>query len=168
MENPMIPASGFQMNPDGTAWWVPEPIFNVDDFAWAKALDRPCDYDSCHDGWIDTQRGNDSEACEHCDGTGRHTFTVEVGDHSRPPSLSMELSGEAPCDGCVRTHRVSVVSGMVLPIRKGPGIHPVPVIVLYDDGVGMWQSGDDEPTVLDDFPSAAKPGMWAVKLEVHR
>jgi hypothetical protein len=107
--------------------------------------------------------------CPNCDGTGRHTFTVEVGEHERPPTLAMERAGEALCDGCTRTYRVSVVPGMVLPIMDyeqwrlaGASLPAITKVMLRymlrrANGTCDWIT----------LPPAAAPGMWAVKLEVH-
>jgi hypothetical protein len=176
----MIPADSITFNDDGTAWLVEEALPDSPSGWPATRNDYPCD--TCGGGleeafqWRDWQTVSMIQDCPDCDGTGRHTFTVEVGGHSRTPSLSMELSGEAPCDGCVRTYRVSVVPGMVLriismsaacaddapplpfiisPVRRGEAT----VIAGYPDA--------DHETVIT-LPPAAQPGMWAVKLRVEK
>jgi len=80
----MIPADHFHDNGDGTALVVEQPnglpalteMCGDDE----RPLDRPCD--TC-DGWSKVYE-NDVGPCPDCDGSGRHTFTVEV---AAPPPI---------------------------------------------------------------------------------
>jgi hypothetical protein len=108
--------------------------------------------------------------CPDCDGTGRHTFTVEV-----EASAADQAAGLATVD----VFRVSVVPGMVLPIygedEPDENIADGQNFVIYNYGVGdfdlfMWSPSIHfwicEQSIT--LPSAAAPGMWAVKLVVRQ
>jgi len=111
-------------------------------------------------------RGNERR-CPDCDGTGRHTFTVEVvvrhGRYDDRPSTYFN------------TFRVSVVPDTVLPIYDECADMKPPdhICQAYRDERWIWHS-DHKVTQLDPtevpitLPPAAKPGMWAVQLKVHR
>jgi hypothetical protein len=81
----------------------------------------------------------------------------------------MERAGEAPCDGCTRTYRVSVVPGMVLPIThndSAPLLDGARFVEMWDDRNAVaWIDGKNDGVIT--LPPAAAPGMWAVQLVVH-
>ena len=102
----MIPADYWLDNGDGTAWIVfAEGSVFDQHFTGIRGDDRPCD--TCDGGGYPN---HELPICPDCDGTGRHTFTVEV---ACPCTLGR--SGSMPdCGGTgIRTHRVSVVPDMV-------------------------------------------------------
>jgi hypothetical protein len=191
----MIPSTSILFNDDGTAWWVAKPIHRLgvtntagddyDDPTWFASLDRPCD--TCGgDGWM-PGIDRSSWACLDCGGTGRHTFTIEVGSYHRngipdDPSVVMSFT----------SHRVSVVPDMVLRLTdeaddlppqetviemwRGPD-GPLGSIAAYnaddgehyhqDSGIDMVDERTGEPLFCFTIPPDAKPGMWAVKLQVQ-
>jgi hypothetical protein len=155
----MIPSSSIAFNEGGTAWWVVHGPADYHDHD--GALDRPCD--TC-DG-----KGQTAEhwfACPDCDGTGRHTFTIEV-EH-------VEQFMNGSWINTTRTLRVSVSPGMVLPIMRHPLESNGDTRYIVMDRHGDFYLFDHDcpttewPTVLDPFPPHAKPGMWAVLLDVHQ
>jgi len=120
--------------------------------------------------------GSSHHRCPACGGTGRHTFTIDVDlSHAEmgcTKSEVLEGGGIWP----TRTYRVSVAPGMVLPILdECPDYDPPDHICqAWGDGRWIWHKSDDvagldgiteEPVTL---PSAATPGMYAVKLVVHQ
>jgi len=163
-----IPADHWLDNGDGTVWWVLMPIDRVQLAAKEADIDRPCDTCDSGDlrpaGWLYI-RGEGWQLCPDCDGTGRHTFTVEV---ERPiPMLNANPDRPDITSNEIRTYRVSVVPGMVLPITTGDA--------PYLGGPHVWMSStghrpQDAVAYLDEgstpitLPPAAAPGMWAVKL----
>jgi len=137
---------------DGRMWLV----VDVKSERWHEHnMDRPCDNGSCHEGWVDTQRGNDSGACCDCDGTGRHTFDIDCETPDGPRfDLRVHVIDvvpiEAPSQGEIpATHR----SIWLWPSGKARMRHPE---IEHDDN---WRSIT--------LPPDAKPGMWAVLLDVH-
>ena len=166
----MIPADQIAFDGD-TAWWVKnKPTYDGADGATLTSLDRPCDtcdgtganqpdedYDDINLAWAtDDDTAELYDCTGGCDGTGRHTFTIEV-------SFGVMTRG-------FRIHRVSVVPGMVLPIVADADDLPdcPPLIEMDDGGVrffdeGVVETNDAEPITL---PPAAAPGMWAVKLRI--
>jgi len=115
--------------------------------------------------------------CPDCDGTGRHTFTIEVaceacGDrHDHPIGNS---SGGA-------TFRVSVVPDMVLPIYDHDELLDGAVSLPRDwaphiDIMGgepllctrceKYSEDWDEDRIT--LPPAAAPGQYAVKVQLHQ
>lgn len=165
----MIPSSHFHLEAD-TAWWVTGDLIASSE-GWALTIDRPCD--TCDGerlvpGSTADELQRIEEVCPSCDGTGRHTFDVEVECLCEP---------ESGLDGCeAGTYRVHVISGMVLPI-----VETIPASTSH--------LIENEPAVFSDpewrdewfirttdgcidslgvtLPSAAAPGMFAVKLGVH-
>jgi hypothetical protein len=162
----MIPADHFGPTVNGEAWWVMDEAPH----SGLNAIDRPCD--TCDGSGLRVASSPDGREvyhgpglCPDCDGTGRHTFDIEVaceacGDrHDIPIGNS---SGGA-------TYRVSVVLGMVLPIVDVVDECPEHshLCVFYDRRTNRWSFSDD--TKLDPvtaLPPDAKPGMWAVKVAV--
>jgi hypothetical protein len=140
----MIPADHWHDNGDGTAWWAPDPGEWTDYGSILQELDRPCDtcggmLEPGEPVSIDGVECCEPFVCLDCHGTGRHTFTVEVGSKQevcpqcKMNSIGASISGDAVkawrCLGCdyrwvgaplerqdTRTHRVSVVPDTVLPI----------------------------------------------------
>jgi hypothetical protein len=182
----MTVADHIHFNDDGTAWWVvrkcPEPrgqqSMHTDCNVGATILDQPCD--TCGGEGVVDDLDNDGAVvtCEWCDGTGRHTFTVEVECRSAyHEPTARRVHGECHyCKYGIRTHHVSVVPGMVLPITEDTDVVPKhdPHIIQFDGRCGgepfvefvpcNGRGLTDDPIAL---PPAARPGMWAVKLEVH-
>jgi len=171
-----IPADHWLDNGDGTVWWVLMPIDRVQLAAKEADIDRPCDTCDSGDlrpaGWLYI-RGEGWQLCPDCDGTGRHTFTVEV---ERPiPMLNANPDRPDITSNEIRTYRVSVVPGTVLPIFDLDGSDGNnEANIMWDDVDGSflyypagWYDDRDlgEQTVT--LPSAAAPGMWAVKLAVQ-
>jgi len=157
----MIPADRIHFNDDGTAWLVEEALPDSPSGWPATRNDRPCD--TCGGSmyvWPEGSSFRSNTPCPDCDGTGRHTFTIEVENDTYLIDPSF-------------TYRVSVAPGMVLPIVSTGGAYLTSsAIVLADEGpvgsaVIVRISG---PLVtyheIVTLPPAAKPGMWAVKLNV--
>jgi hypothetical protein len=140
-----IPASSIHFNDDGTAWVIPQDDFMAGGF---RNYDRPCDF--CYG------RGTDKV----CDGTGRHTFTVEV-----EAGPLFDHGGW----GGTRTFTVSVVPGVVLPIYAAPARPDHRAIIqLQAPHSGAVLFDPVLPTApIITLPSAAKPDMRVVKLQVH-
>lgn len=152
----MIAADRFLLDGD-TAWLIAEILPNsgksfikVGGVAYRpQALDRPCE--TCGGERLGLPKSDPRAMDCHCI-DGRHTFTVD-----------------AEVDGGFSyvTLRVSIVPGMVLPIAHSsdceldntdPHIcHWPPTWILY---------GSDSPYHSVALPSAAAPGIWAVKLRV--
>jgi hypothetical protein len=179
----MIPADVFGPIVDGEAWWVvrkcPEPrgqqSMHTDCNVGAKILDRPCatcggmplGFDGFHD-------------CPDCSGTGRHTFIVEVENEEwhcetcNDSGISHTGDTASDCGYCPtdHTYRVSVVPGMVLPIvtmtQACSDDQPLPFIIAPAIGYNAVIAGypDAEHETVVTLPSAAAPGLWAVKLRV--
>lgn len=152
----MILADHISFNDDATAWWVPDPGEWTDYGSILNELDRPCGL--CDGAGCDDPV--DFYQCLVCDGTGRHTFTIEV----EVPRITMWDTNAR------RTFRVSVVPDMVLPIVD---IWPTDAPAIFHDPsspVSEWwwtyavPDGWNMPITL---PPAATPGMFAVKLQVH-
>jgi hypothetical protein len=164
----MTPATHIRFNDAHTEAWMLAPDFAS--FMVYRQIDRQCDM--CYG------RGT----CVLCDGTGRHTFTIDI----ECPVLAFEGSAVHdhpdvnPCPVCsgVTTYRVSVVPGMVLPIVAWDEQKQIATLdhfiatgwkqnpewaVEYRRGAHIGRQ--QKPITL---PSAATPGKhWAVKLEVH-
>ena len=134
----MIDPNHFSLNKDGTAWLV-------DQNHTFKALDRSCDCEV---------------ACPRCRWTGRYIFPIHISRGKRAAILAMAVGRPT-----YRTYRVHVSPGMVYPIvgadyDTGPGNY----VVLTDYARLI---ADDTVYPIDQFPSGAEVGMFAVKLVVH-
>ena len=151
----MIPATHFRDNGDDTAWWVLTASDTIDPATgenYIDTLDRPCGvcggerlrYDGIHD-------------CDICDGTGRHTIGAEIAWQTEVDAYES------------RTLRASVIPGMVLPIRDNETDYDPPNhsgdMFLCAAGTAYIDTPEDYMTDVT-LPSAAAPGMWAVKLRV--
>jgi hypothetical protein len=139
-----IPASSITIDGD-RAWWV------VTEDELPQMWERPCeDSEHCHDGWIDTHRGDDSEACYYCDGTSRHTFEIDVEDLEAAPIYIGH--------GMTTTYRVHVV-------------RVLPIVTWYAGGDMPWPCFEMEPDVEVvqrwQRPADAEPSKFAVELAVH-
>lgn len=162
----MIAADHFLL--DGDHAWLVITQTQMEMESW-HYHDSPCfNCEGQHDGTRDTY-------CPDCI-DGRHTFDIEV-EHPGPEGAHI-----ASTDGTYRrVLRVHVVPGMVLRLTAFPmliGSH----ISQFGDEWTYWPCTDDEPMIVDTpgglqftdnfhfvtLPPAAKPGMWAVKLAVHR
>jgi len=186
-----IPASHIKFSDDRKTAWV---VFDDDDnerlarssHAFVSDLDRPCD--TCGGSGCNKGRPNPSHVdcipCPACHGSGRPCFDIEVkcsADQCRGGWISFpEWAGEiVACDECVdgvRTLTVSVVPGMVLPIvdemdiLNGATVPTTHIIYRrkWDDSVQTWLCIMTEPGAsVVTLPSAAAPGMFAVRLNVH-
>ena len=169
----MIDAEHWHDCEDGTAWWVTDSNVAFIDYTGA---DRPCG--GC-DGrkWClgnDTPGLYDAIACPDCNGTGRHTFDVEVGCSVRCSPADHLFQGGATCSVCngssMLTYRVSVEPGMVLPIVNY-GEHNIVgryiVTNVESDSFYMMQNETFPVTSeLITLPSAASPGQYAVKVRI--
>jgi hypothetical protein len=167
-----IPASSIHFNGDDTAWLVIPLLLDVE---MMVTEDRPCD--TCG-GEPDTRVLTATEWFDHCpdcDGTGRHTFTVEAGQ--------CICNGDSPpaddCEG-VRSLRVSIREEMVLGIYDPTAGCPGPASPhicwsatdrhVDSETNGCWllvtnTLHDASPAII--LPPDAQPGMWAVLLDIH-
>ena len=166
----MISADHFLDSGDGTAWMLlrrcPDPAAGSAAH-WGgghpcvygcKALDRPCG--TCEgDKYLDNEMVM-GVTCDDCDGTGRHTFPVEV--------------SFGPMTRGARIHRAHVVPGVVLPIdgqtdRNDAYICHFPEaedrFVRYPEG---WWGDIELDEEIVTLPVAAEPGIWAVLLQLHK
>jgi hypothetical protein len=188
----MIAADRFLLDGD-TAWWVltddewlRTPLSMQDA---EHDLDRPCETcggtgtnpepeynqsDDCQFASMSDDEWREMFPCPDCI-DGRHTFDIEVGSHEAMPLHPDWLNPEAArCGGCARTYRVSIVPGMVLPIVEMAHCeddahicHNVPwshTGWLHHAALTTDRHIETEWPVT--LPSAAAPGMWAVKLRV--
>jgi hypothetical protein len=163
----VIPADHIAIDGD-TAWVVIPERFTTHPPADWTSKDRPCD--TCGgcgavDIPEDEEHFNLTEPCPDCDGTGRHTFEIEVANPNRPDGWLFPA----------RTLRVSVVPGMVLPITEDTDAVPKhdPHIIQFDGRCGgepytefVPCDGRQTDDPIDHFPPAAEPGMWAVQLRI--
>jgi hypothetical protein len=182
-----IPAEDFGPIIDGHAWWIVDhPV---------RGRERPCRYQciSAPAGreWWD---GYDTHRCDCID--GRHTFTVEVEcDRCLTDARGYEMTGGAewklpdgrwvracyscgdperfasPGSGFIE-HRLSIVPGMILPIRDGTKPCADGSSHIRDDGPG-YQPRNRWVLMLErkmgdyvTLPSGARPGRWAVQCTV--
>jgi hypothetical protein len=165
-----IPKDSISFNDDGTEAWLVIPLLL--DVEMKLTEDRPCG--TCDgNGWLRAPRAilSGGPDCEDCDGTGRHTFTIEV----KTPGGFKRQSGlqGTGWSGGTRSYRVSVIPGMVLAIYGSDHEHyDSQWIEIHADGTAhrYWWDGvrnahTSEPITL---PPAAASGQWAVKLKVHR
>jgi hypothetical protein len=168
---------------DGEAWWVRDDALPDSPSGWPiTALDRECD--TCHGAGkvpgMNHSPGDLLFACPDCSGTGRHTFTVEVENEEwhcetcNDSGISHTGDTASDCGYCPtdHTYRVSVVPGMVLPIvtmtQACSDDQPLPFIIAPAIGYNAVIAGypDAEHETVVTLPSAAAPGLWAVKLRV--
>jgi hypothetical protein len=144
---------------DGTACWVIPDLMSILTDYGKPPLDRPCD--TC--GGTLAQGQAPDDRCPDCGGTGRHTFTVEVGTYT-PNGIPDDPSIAIYCE----RRRVSVVPGMVLPIvEHGTEANGYPFITK---GLGWVMHHIPKAKAVRSvitLPPAAAPGMWAVKLAVR-
>lgn len=148
----MITADRFSIDGD-TAWLVftDEPPFQLRCVEFWQDYDRPCDTCDGHPPEWDHYG-----KCPDCI-AGRHTFDLIVeADH---PLIHLP--------GARIIHRVSIVPGMVLPIEADSTDPLYPRVVMRDDRKQVLvMPGYQRHDIPSRFPSAAAPGMWAVKLRV--
>jgi len=151
----MIPASHFLDNGDGTLWLVFDPMRLG---PWPD-FDRPCD--RCAQDFTNMVTRETHDCIN-----GRHTFTVEVGTYT-PNGIPDDPSIAIYCE----RRRVSVVPGMVLPIVENAEwdgtTSPIICRSTFDRDyfLRLPLPSHNEHITL---PPAAKPGMWAVQLQVHQ
>jgi hypothetical protein len=154
----VIPASHISFNNDGTAWYV----FSESAKWWADIKDRPCD--TCLGTKLRVVSSPDGSEvyhgpgpCPDCNGTGRHTFTIEVAWQTEVDAYESQ------------SYRVSVIPGMVLPIVDGDQCPENPHVAMNPDGTSWHCNGtpyDGDRQAMVTLPPAAKAGMWAVKLKI--
>ena len=164
--------------------------------AFVSDLDRPCDTcggSGCNKGRPNPSHV-DCIPCPACHGSGRPCFEIEVRtectcerrtigggagwyDHATDCPVR-SIKGYLASEGShfVRTLAVSVVPGMVLPIvdemdiLNGATVPTTHIIYRrkWDDSVQTWLCIMTEPGAsVVTLPSAAAPGMFAVRLNVH-
>ena len=147
---------------DGDAAWVTFwPNENDEQLATWRVAHRQCDH--CINGEYPIWDRNDDEIeCPDCDGSGRHTFDIEV-------ECSCEASDEWCQHGWTDGLRVSVVE--VLPVVEWDG-QPEGIACLDTLG-NVWYPDIDregEPVhYLEDhavLPESAAPGKYVVRLRV--
>ena len=174
----MIPATHFLPLHDGTAWVVFGDDDNERDFfpaEWVTDLDRPCDtcdgtgaqnpdedYDDINIAWaVDVDTGPLYDCTADCI-DGRHTFDIEVPRHVAPMRDGIHI-------GTTVTLQVSIIPGMILPIRDNETDYGTPNhsgdMFICADGTAYIDTPEDYMTDIT-LPSAAAPGMWAVKLRL--
>lgn len=146
----MIPQSAIHID-GGRAWVLCEPDGGLNDRRTFEINDRPCA--TCGGSRVKPQNHPIAALCPDCDGTGRHTFELEV---STPEGRGF---GEF-----IDTLRVHVVPGMVLPIVEKDirGEPPERYIYVLNDGRAWLVEGDTETPIT--LPPDAAPGMWAIQL----
>jgi hypothetical protein len=156
----VIAADHWHDNGDGTAWMVAaEPH--------AAALSAALVCEKCGGDGVALEGGDDHDCrdcvdgcfveCCDCDGTGRHTFAVEV--------------SFGPMTRGARIHRVHVAPGVVLPIVNY-GEHSIVgryVATNVESPAFYFVQNEEFPVSSEriTLPPAAKPGMWAVLLQLH-
>ena len=162
----MIPADHITFDGD-MAWWVLDEDYEFDS-VHARSLDRPCEW---------CQRHLSSGAwpnCPDCNGTGRHTFQIEVECDvcaDRAEWCGFDGIGNPLCSNGTVALRVSIVPGMVLPIvsaeqyRNDMSLRG-PFVIAYSDGTTSVYHNTSDIRVTP-LPPAAKPGDWAVQLNVQ-
>ena len=152
----MIAADHIAFDGD-TAWLVMEHLE-----AWLGLKDRPC-VTCTGTGLVPFGLpSNGPERCPDCI-DGRHTFEIEV--------ATSESKGFGEF---IDTYRVSIVPGMVLPIvdtLPESGYQVEGQRAVFNDPAWPGESfirnirGDIDGIAA--LPPAAKPGMWAVQLNVQ-
>ena len=170
----MIRADHIAIDGD-TAWWIPE--FNPMDWWIPQHENRPCD--RCHGTGRMLEDDDSHPACPDCHGTGRHTFTLDV------ECDECNESGKLGSDACWKCYAIG---------SKDITVHVVEVLPIYGRldsplpaGVSkwVWHSPNDLDAdrrgtflceIIDNetqmtavnLPAAAAPGMWAVRLAIHK
>ena len=169
----MIPSTAIHFNDDDTLWWVTDLGTFTD---WEDDyLERECD--TCDgDGYVKPDK---SHLCPDCDGTGRHTFTIEVENEEwhcetcNDSGISHTGDTASSCGYCPtdHTYSVSVVPGMVLRVvASDEPCDPAElrnVIVSMDNGSANYIT-ERNSIATTTLPPDARPGMWAVQLQVHQ
>jgi hypothetical protein len=183
----MIPATSFGPIVDGKAWVIcPNEIEHDSDPDWLRLAfwhgsDRPCGtcggkpwwekhwWSTPHKDWLRTLPDERfdlvASTCPDCDGTGRHTFDIEVAWQTEVDAYESERL------------RVSVVPGMVLPIVDCVGAFAEVWENFTPNPAVLWRRGNVYnvgPKLLVGntltriaLPPAAAPGMWAVQVQVQ-
>ena len=168
----MIPADNFLLSDDGTtALWVND----APGAANTTTLNRPCETT-----YTDLQErfGDPYVRCPDCDGTGRHTFTIEVECTGKLVEVTDNGRFGLSCDGgCGKEYPWGTLTFTVhvfdvLPIvdendaMNGPGIPRR--CIIYRSPTEAWFYGDaDEGVERITLPPDAAPDMFAVSLDVH-
>ena len=171
----MIPADSFLLSDDGTTalvvfggvpGWTP--------IGWEALFNRPC--------VVCKGLGRDIAdlvtPCPDCDGTGRHTFTIEVECTGKLVEVTDNGRFGLSCDGgCGKEYPWGTLTFTVhvfdvLPIvdendaMNGPGIPRR--CIIYRSPTEAWFYGDaDEGVERITLPPDAAPDMFAVSLDVH-
>jgi hypothetical protein len=160
-----IPHTHYRSNGDGTAWWLFAPPWTLPEL---QVYNRPCD--TCGGrATVLAIWANPQGKCRFCDGTGRHTITVEV-----ERACPADTDGDGDCALCSRTplihgtvtRHVHVLD--VLPVqafadcRDEPGDH---VCLDATTAVLITENGD-----CPEFtpPAATEPGMWLIRVQEHQ
>lgn len=183
----MIPASSVAFQDDGTAWlYVPDHGIRTDvtdSRRYMSDFDHPCDTCGGTLHYVDDRGEVYEDSCPADCINGRHTFTIDVERAGLACSVCglSHLSAGAMPDGDhawtppVRSLRVSVKPGMVLPIvDQEDGCPDTPHVCVFHGRMGgephnQWTlfGADGVEDELDPFPSDAKPGGWAVQLRTE-
>jgi len=158
----MIRADHITVDGD-TAWYVPTQDNVVGDLnvTHIRLHDRPCD--TCEDWFRNGDGTIHSLGKRHpaCDGTGRHTFEIEVRDHwaGSLESVPTDWSDTS----ALRVHVLEV-----LPIVGDDDDWKAPCIEIASEGNPPGLFTEDGYYVCNvPLPPVAKAGMWAVRLAVH-
>ena len=127
---------------------------------WVTDLDRPCD--TCGgDGALSERTTRSSFLPRSCDGTGRHTFTVEA--------WLCDVYDCAKCIGGVHKRRdtltVHVIDVLPIVAKDIHGEAPDRYVYVLPDGRAWLVETDTETPIT--LPPAAAPGMLLVRLAVH-
>ena len=189
----MIDADHWHDCGDGTAWLVTSqtvngkpylPLFPNGHGYTFESLDRP--RDGCDGEGFASNEMVMGVDCPECNGTGCHTFVVEVECLVRCSPADHLFQGGATCSVCnglaTLTYRVSVEPGMILPIRDWhwKPSDGTPQRWLSENGVTFEQTNLHRYSLRESdgfhitshpsniaLPPAASPGQYAVKLRIH-
>lgn len=164
----MTPADRFLLDND-TAWWVIGDLDAFHDYEYLD-LERPCESWRPVCNRIGPNFGKpDHNGCSDCGSTGRHTFDIEVECPTctgRAEWCGFDGIGNPACSNGVTTYRVSIVPGTVLLIADRDDLSPTALIFINESGNAYLYDPSERINLPVFLPSAAAPGMWAVKLKV--
>jgi hypothetical protein len=124
-------------------------------------LNHPCD--TC-DGFGDLKSFHllsaTTSRCRDCDGTGRHTFTLDVEDPDAAPIY-------IPMTKDLTVHVVEVMP-IVDHLRESrrPRIQKLSAPKM--SGQTHWVDDGERPGKKIQLPATAAPGKWAVRLAIHK
>lgn len=150
-----------------TAWLVlPEVWTGPDDMlARYRLLDRPCEW--CNGEGSNETVERDIWYCPDCI-DGRHTFEIEVECDvcaGKAEWCGFGRIGNPLCSNGTATYRVSIVPGMMLEIVADDSCPRRPVVSMQHGNPYLLDG--KMITRVGELPPVAKPGMWAVQLNVQ-